>query len=93
MRLEPLYDRVIVEPIEPESVTAGGLLIPEIAQEDTLRGTVIAVGPGRETEGGDRIAVPLAPGDEIIYTKYAGSDYGGLMVLRAEEILAKVAES
>ena len=72
--LEPLGDKIIIEPIETSSVSKGGILLPDAARERTQRGVVIAAGPGRIGPIGDTIAISVSPGDEVIYAKYGGSE-------------------
>ncbi len=94
IKLRPLDDRVVVEPLEAEEVTAGGIVLPDTAQEKPQRGTVIAVGPGKLLDSGERGALSVAVGDEVIYGKYAGSDFevegAEVKILRESDILAKV---
>jgi chaperonin GroES len=94
MSLKPLNDRVIVEAIEKETLSAGGIVLPDTAQEEPQQGIVIAVGPGlRDTEG-NRIPLDVAVGDEIIFSRYGGStlihDGKTLLILREEEIFAVI---
>ena len=92
--LRPLDDRVVVEPVEAEAVTAGGIVLPDTAQQKPQRGTVLAVGPGRLLDSGERGDLSVAVGDEVIYGKYAGSDLEidgrEVKILRESDILAKV---
>lgn len=92
-RLEPLGDRVIVEPTKPEEVTKSGLYIPPTAQDSTQQGAVIAVGPGTY-EKGELVPIPLKPGDVVLYGRYSGTeielDGRKLLVLREGDVLAKV---
>ena len=74
MKIRPLDDRVVVEPIEAEERTAGGIVLPDTAKEKPQRGTVVAVGPGRLLDSGDRASLSVAVGDEVIYGKYGGTD-------------------
>jgi len=94
IKLKPLDDRVVVEPVEAEDVTAGGIVLPDTAKEKPQRGTVLAVGPGKLLDSGQRGALSVAIGDEVIYGKYSGSevevDGRELKVLRETDILAKV---
>ncbi|TAH35918.1 MAG: co-chaperone GroES [Planctomycetota bacterium] len=94
IQFTPLEDRVLVQPLEAETVTAGGIVLPDAAQEKPMRGVVKAAGPGRLGKEGQRLPMPVAPGDHVIYGKYAGNDvkFDGeeYKVLRAEEILAKL---
>ena len=92
MSLKPLNDRVIVEPIEKEHLTAGGLALPDTAQDEPQQGIVIAVGPGLRDAEGKRLALDVAIGDEIVFSRYGGStlkhDGKTLLILREEEIFA-----
>jgi chaperonin GroES len=94
MALKPLDDRVVVEPTSAEEKTAGGIVLPDAAQEKSQRGTVVAVGPGRILDGGKRAAVSVAVGDQVLFGKYGGTDIEvdgkDLKILRESDILAKV---
>ena len=94
LKLRPLDDRVVVEPVDAEQMTAGGIVLPDSAQEKPQRGTVVAVGPGRLLDSGERGELSVALGDEVIYGKYAGSDFEvegrEVKILRESDILAKV---
>ena len=94
LKLRPLDDRIVVEPVDAEQVTAGGIVLPDSAQEKPQRGTVVAVGPGRLLDSGERGELSVALGDEVIYGKYAGSDFEvegrEVKILRETDILAKV---
>ncbi|MBE0429451.1 MAG: co-chaperone GroES [Thermoleophilia bacterium] len=94
MNLKPLEDRVIVKTVETEDVTKSGIVLPDTAQEKPMRGKVIAVGEGKMDESGKRIAMDVAEGDEVIYSKYGGTEVKvedeELLILRASDILAKV---
>jgi chaperonin GroES len=72
--LKPLGDRVLVEPLDPEAKSAGGIFLPEAAQEAPRAGKVIAVGPGRKTDDGTLIPVNVKIGDVVMYTKYGGNE-------------------
>ena len=74
MKLKPLGDRLVVEPSKQEETTASGLVLPETAKEKPQQGTVLAVGPGRRDEDGDRIDMDVAVGDVVLYAKYAGTE-------------------
>jgi chaperonin GroES len=93
VKLQPLADRVIVQPIEKEEVTKGGIVLPDTAKEKPQEGKVLAVGPGRLTEDGKRIAMDVKVGDVVVYTKYGGTeikiDGEELVILRESDILAK----
>ena len=92
--IRPLDDRVVVEPLEAEETTAGGIVLPDSAQEKPQRGTVVAVGPGRLLDSGERGQMSVAVGDEVIYGKYGGTDIeidgNEVKSLREGDILAKV---
>jgi len=94
IKLRPLDDRVVVEPVEAEEVTAGGIVLPDAAQEKPQRGSVVATGPGPLLENGERGELSIGIGDEVIYGKYAGTDIEvdgqDVKILRESEILAKV---
>jgi chaperonin GroES len=94
IKLRPLDDRVVVEPVEAESVTAGGIVLPDTAKEKPQRGAVLAVGPGKLLDSGERGALSVSVGDEVIYGKYSGSDFTldnrEVKILRETDILAKV---
>lgn len=74
MNLKPLGDRLIVEPQEKEEMTASGIVLPETAKEKPQQGTVLAIGPGRRDEDGDRIEMDVNTGDTVLYAKYAGTE-------------------
>lgn len=94
INLKPLDERIVVEPVEAEERTAGGIVLPDTAKEKPQRGKVLAVGPGKLLDSGERAAVSVAVGDEVIYGKYAGSDIEidgrDVKILRESDVLAKV---
>ncbi|MCE9608283.1 MAG: co-chaperone GroES [Planctomycetia bacterium] len=94
VNLRPLDDRVVVEPQEAEQVTAGGIVLPDAAKEKPQRGKVVAVGPGKLLDSGDRGTLSVAVGDEVIYGKYSGTEIEvegrEVKILRENDILAKV---
>ncbi len=94
MNLKPLADRLVVEPIEQEEVTAGGIILPETAKEKPQQGKVLAAGPGRTDEDGKRIPMDVNVGDKVLYAKYSGTeiklDGKKLLILRESDILAIV---
>ena len=94
IKIRPLDDRVVVEPIEAEETTAGGIVLPDTAKEKPQRGTVVAVGPGKLLDSGQRGELSVAVGDEVIYGKYGRSDIeingDEVKILRESDILAKV---
>jgi chaperonin GroES len=92
-KIEPLGDRVVIKPTPKEEVSKGGILLPDTAQEKPQEGKIIAVGPGRLTEDGKRIAMEVKKGDKVIYSKYAGTEFKlddeELVIMREGDILAK----
>ncbi len=96
MKLRPLGDRVVVEPIEKEERTPAGIILPETAKEKPQEGKVIAVGPGRLNEKGERIPIDVKEGDRVIFAKYAGTevkmDDKKYLILRESDIMAVVEE-
>jgi chaperonin GroES len=94
LSLKPLGDRVVVEPIEQEEVTAGGIVLPETAKEKPQQGMVLAAGPGARDEDGKRIAMDVKVGDKVLYAKYAGTEFKvdgkKLLILRESDLLAIV---
>jgi chaperonin GroES len=93
VKLQPMGDRLVVKPIQSEEKTKSGIYLPDTAKEKPQEGKVIAVGPGRVTEEGKRIAPDVEVGDIVIYTKYGGSeikiDGEELIIMRESDILAK----
>lgn len=94
MKLNPLDDRIVIRPLDAEETTAGGIVLPDSAQEKPQRGEVVAVGPGRLLESGERCEVALVVGDEVLFGKYGGTDIevdgNDVKILRESDILAKV---
>jgi chaperonin GroES len=94
MDLKPLGDRLIVEALEEEETTESGILLPDTAKEKPQRGRVLAVGPGSRNEDGEFVAMDLAEGDEIIFSKYGGTEIklgaDEFLILRESDVLAKV---
>ncbi len=94
MSIRPLDDRVVVQVLEAEETTAGGIVLPDSAQEKPQRGKIIAVGPGRLLESGERCEVSVTVGDEILFGKYGGTDVEvdgeDYKILRESDILAKI---
>ena len=93
VKLKPLADRLVVKPIEREEVTKGGIVLPDTAKEKPQEGKVMAIGPGRLSEDGKRIAMDVKVGDIVIYAKYGGTELKEndeeLIILRESDILAK----
>src|SRR5258708_19131517 len=94
LKVHPLDDRVVVEPLEAAEKTSGGILLPDTAKEKPQRGRVLAVGPGKLNDNGSRSAVSVAKGDEVLYGKYSGNDIDidgkDIKIMRESDILAKI---
>jgi chaperonin GroES len=95
MKLKPLGDRVVVRPVDEEETTASGIVLPDTAKEKPQKGKVLAAGEGKWDEDGEkRIPLDVAEGDEVLYSKYGGTeitvDGEDLLVLRESDVLAKV---
>ena len=94
MNLKPLGDRLIVKAVEEEEATASGIVLPDTAKEKPQKGKVLAVGDGKLDDDGNRIPLDVAEGDEVLYSKYGGTeikvDGDELLVLRESDVLAKV---
>ncbi|MDQ0208529.1 co-chaperone GroES [Alkalicoccobacillus murimartini] len=92
--LKPLGDRIVLEQIESEETTASGIVLPDSAKEKPQEGKIVAVGSGRVTENGERVALELKEGDSVIFSKYAGTEvkYEGkeYLILRESDILAVI---
>lgn len=92
--LKPLADRVVVEPIEEEEITSGGIVLPETAKEKPQRGKVIAVGMGGRDDSGKRVEMEVAKGNTVLFAKYAGTeikmDGKKLLIMRESDLLAIV---
>lgn len=92
--LKPLGNRVVVEPIEQEEVTSGGIVLPETAKEKPQKGKVLAVGPGDRDEDGKRIQMDVSEGDTVLFAKYSGTEIKlegkKLLILRENDLLAIV---
>jgi|SRR6478672_652996 chaperonin GroES len=95
MDLQPLGDRLIVEVLEEEETTFSGIVLPDTAKEKPQRGKVLAVGPGSRNDKGELIPLEVSTGDEIIFSKYGGTEVkvgtDDLLILRESDVLAKVA--
>jgi len=93
IKVEPLGDRVVIKPTAKEEVSKGGIVIPDTAKEKPQEGKIVAVGRGKLSEDGKRIAMEVKVGDKVIYSKYAGTeiklDDEELIILRESDILAK----
>ena len=94
MNLQPLGDRLIVEVLEEEEVTASGIVLPDTAKEKPQRGKVLAVGPGKLLDSGERAEIGVQEGDEVLFGKYSGTDIKmdneEIKILRESDILAKI---
>jgi chaperonin GroES len=94
MNLQPLGDRLIVEVLEEEELTESGIVLPDTAKEKPQRGRVLAVGPGARDKDGERIRMDVAEGDEVIFSKYGGTEIklgaDEVLILRESDVLAKV---
>jgi chaperonin GroES len=92
--IKPLEDRIVIKQVDAETTTASGLVIPDTAKEKPQEGDVVAVGPGRIDDNGNRVPLDIAVGDKVIYSKYGGTEvkYDGedLLVLSARDVLAIV---
>jgi chaperonin GroES len=92
-KIEPLGDRVVIRPTPKEEVSKGGIVLPDTAKEKPQEGKIIAVGPGRVTEDGKRVAMEVKKGDKVIYSKYAGTEFRlddeELIIMREGDILAR----
>ena len=94
VKLQPLGDRVVVQPAEREETTKSGIVIPDTAKEKPQRGSVIAVGKGRRDDDGDRIPMDVSVGETVLFAKYAGTEFKfedeEYLILSEKDILAKV---
>jgi len=94
VNIKPLEDRIVVKTLDAEQTTASGLVIPDTAKEKPQEGEVLAVGPGRVDDNGNRVPVDVKVGDKVIYSKYGGTEvkFGGeeLLILSARDVLAVV---
>jgi len=94
MNVKPLADRVIVKPADPEEQKQGSIIIPDTAREKPQEGEVIAVGPGKVSEAGSKVAMEVKKGDKILYGKYSGTevtiDGADYLIMRESDILAVV---
>jgi chaperonin GroES len=97
MDLQPLGDRLIVEALEDEDMTSSGIVLPDTAKEKPQRGRVLAVGPGGRNDRGELIPLEVAEGDEVVYSKYGGTEIklgaDEYLILRESDVLARVAGS
>ena len=95
-KLRPLGDRVVVKPAGKEEMTKSGIVLPDTAKEKPQRGSVIAAGEGRRDDDGDRIPMDVKVGDEVLFAKYAGTEFRledeELLILSEKDILAVITE-
>ena len=93
MNLQPLEDRIVIRPAQAEETTVSGLVIPDTAKEKPQQGEVLAVGPGRVGDDNERVAMEVAVGDIVVYSKYGGTEIAvdgeELLILSARDVLAK----
>jgi chaperonin GroES len=96
VNIQPLEDKILVQANEAETTTASGIVIPDTAKEKPQEGTVLAVGPGRIDDNGNRVPLDVSEGDVVIYSKYGGTEvkYGGqeYLILSARDVLAKISK-
>ena len=94
MKIRPLNDRLLVKRLEEEARTAGGIIIPDSAKEKPAEGKVIAVGPGKVNDKGDRVALQVKAGDRVLFSKYGGTDVKidgeDYLIMREDDILGVV---
>lgn len=92
MKLKPLNDRILVQRIEKETTTSGGIIIPDTAKEKPAEAVIVAVGPGKRDKNGERIALQVNAGDRVLFGKYAGTDVKlsgeDYLILREDDVLA-----
>jgi len=92
LSLKPLGDRLVIEPIEQEEITAGGIVLPETAKEKPQQGKVLAAGPGARDDEGKRIPMDVKVGDKVLYAKYSGTEFKmnskKYLILRETDLLA-----
>jgi chaperonin GroES len=94
MKIRPLNDRLLVKRLAEEETTAGGIIIPDSAKEKPAEGEVVAVGPGKLNDKGDRVALQVATGDKVLFSKYGGTDVKldgeDYMIMREDDILGVI---
>ena len=94
MKIRPLNDRILVKRLEGEERTAGGIIIPDTAKEKPAEGEVVAVGPGKLNDAGERVAMDVAVGDRVLFSKYGGSevklDGEDFLIMREDDILGVI---
>ena len=96
MKLKPLGNRVVIEPIEQEDITAGGIVLPETAKEKPQKGKVVAAGPGERDDNGKHVELDVKKGDVVLFAKYAGTEIKlegkKMLIMRETDLLAIVNE-
>jgi len=94
MNVKPLADRVVVRPLDAEEKTAGGIIIPDNAKEKPQKGEIVAVGPGKVSDNGQKVDMELKKGDQVLYGKYSGTevsiDGGDFLIMRESDVLAVI---
>ncbi|WP_028580189.1 co-chaperone GroES [Desulfogranum japonicum] len=94
MKIRPLNDRILVKRLEGEEKTAGGIIIPDSAKEKPAEGEIVAVGPGKLSDAGERVAMDVAVGDRVLFSKYGGTDVKldgeDYLIMREDDILGVV---
>jgi len=94
MKIRPLNDRILVKRLEEEEKTAGGIIIPDSAKEKPAEGEIIAVGPGKLNDAGERVAIDLKVGDRVLFSKYGGTDVKldgeDYLIMREDDILGVI---
>jgi len=94
MKIRPLNDRILVKRLEEEETTAGGIIIPDSAKEKPAEGEIVAVGPGKMNDGGDRVAMDVKTGDRVLFSKYGGTavklDGEDYLIMREDDILGVI---
>ena len=92
LKVKPLSDRVVVEPVPAEDVSTGGIILPDTAQEKPQQGTIVAAGPGKVSDSGKNVAMEVKKGDRILYGKYSGTEFSfegtEYLIMRESDILA-----
>jgi len=96
MNIRPLNDRLLVQRLEAETTTASGIIIPDSAKEKPAEGKIVAVGPGKDNDKGERVALQVKEGDRVLFSKYGGTDVKldgeDYLIMREEDILGIVVE-
>ena len=94
MKIRPLNDRILVKRLEEEEKTAGGIIIPDSAKEKPAEGEIVAVGPGKMNDSGERVAMDVAAGDRVLFSKYGGTDVkldgDNFLIMREDDILGVI---